>query len=198
MFDPRTLRMGNTWYTSDLHLGHANIITYSARPFRSVKEMNDALIERWNDVVSADDTVWVLGDVALGKIAKTLPLVSLLKGTKRLVPGNHDRCWPGHRKGVEAWRRRYEDVGLIVHSEIVRRGEWLLSHLPYEGDSHDDDRFERRRPVDDGRVLLHGHVHERWRVNGRMINVGVDVWDFTPVSEARVAQLVEASARETE
>ena len=61
-----------TWFTSDLHFGHANIIEYSGRPFRDVDHMNRALIERWNALVQPADTVWVLGDVAMGRITDTL------------------------------------------------------------------------------------------------------------------------------
>lgn len=51
-----------TWFTADLHFGHANIINYSGRPFADVTAMNQALIERWNASIHPDDTVWVLGD----------------------------------------------------------------------------------------------------------------------------------------
>jgi calcineurin-like phosphoesterase family protein len=66
----------------------------------------------------------------------------------------------------------------------------LACHFPYRGDSHDQDRYVEHRPVDEGAWLLHGHVHERWRVLDRMINVGVDVWDYRPVSEATLADLI--------
>lgn len=69
-----------TWFTADLHLGHTNIIRYSARPFLDAEAMNRALIDGWNEVVEDDDDVWVLGDVAMGKIDETLPLVSELLG----------------------------------------------------------------------------------------------------------------------
>ncbi len=66
---------------------------------------------------------------------------------------------------------------------------------PYEGDSGDEDRHLDWRPTDEGRVLLHGHVHSTWRRNGRMINVGVDVWDYEPVPEQTIIDLVaEATA----
>ena len=55
-----------TWFTADLHFGHANIISYSSRPFADATAMNEALIERWNDSVRMEDSVWLLGDVALG------------------------------------------------------------------------------------------------------------------------------------
>ena len=68
----------------------------------------------------------------------------------------------------------------------------LGCHFPYEGDSHDHDRYPDHRPLDDGEWLLHGHVHQRWRVRGRMINVGVDVWDYAPVPEDELVALLTA------
>lgn len=99
--------------------------------------MNSALIRNWNDTVSEGDTVWIVGDFALGKIAETLPLAGDLRGHKILVGGNHDRCW-------------------------------------------------------------HGHVHERWACNGRMVNVGVDVTGFRPVSLDEVAAVIRNGPRSNE
>jgi calcineurin-like phosphoesterase family protein len=66
----------------------------------------------------------------------------------------------------------------------------LLCHFPYEGDSQDRDRHLEHRPLDRGGWLLHGHVHDRWRQRGRMINVGVDVHGYRPVAEDAVAALM--------
>lgn len=187
------------WFTADLHLGHRNIIDYCSRPFRDVEEMNDALVARWNEVVGADDEVVVLGDFALGRIAETLPLAQCLNGRKVLVAGNHDRCWAGHHGRAE----RAADQYLAAGFDEIRQGTIHLDiagvrvaacHFPYVGDSHDEDRYVLHRPVDEGAWLLHGHVHERWRVCDRMINVGVDVWDYAPVAEATVAELLRSNA----
>lgn len=185
-----------TWFTADLHLGHTNIIRYCDRPYADVGAMNRSLVEGWNDTVSTDDTVWVLGDVALGSISDTLTMVSELKGRKLLLAGNHDRCWTGHRRRAEGWSERYLDAGFAeVHQgqiQVLVAGMNILAcHFPYRGDSHDQDRYTEHRPVDRGQWLLHGHVHQRWRQWGRMINVGVDVWGYRPVSEQAIAQLVE-------
>ena len=163
------------WFTADLHLGHANIIDYSNRPFADADSMNRALVEGWNETVDAGDDVWVLGDFALGKIADTLPMVAELRGRKILLAGNHDRCRAGHR-GATTWTERYIDAGFAeVHQGTVqlRIGARSVSacHFPYRGDSHDNDRFSEHRPADNGDWLLHGHVHDRWRQRGRMINV---------------------------
>ena len=186
-----------TWFTADLHLGHANIIDYCGRPFADAESMNEALIERWNAQVHPHDTVWVLGDVALGRIVDTLALVSALKGHKRLLAGNHDRCWAGHGLRADGWTERYLDAGF----DEVHQGQLAMAigphravvcHFPYRGDSHDHDRYVEERPTDRGDWLLHGHVHERWRQRGRMINVGVDAWELAPVDEATIASLIDA------
>ncbi len=183
------------YFTSDLHFGHENIIRYSGRPFGSVEEMNQQLVARWNATVGADDEVWVLGDVALGKTHETLEFVRALTGRKVLVTGNHDRCWPGHGAKAERWEAIYRDAGFaeIRHGTIrtaLDGADVICNHFPYRGDSHDEDRHRGQRPVDAGLPLIHGHVHERWQVNGRQFNVGVDVWDYRPVSEATLATLL--------
>ena len=183
------------WFTADLHLGHRNIIGYSDRPFADVAAMDEELVRRWNDTVGPTDTVWVLGDVALGRIEDSLSLVGLLAGHKMLVAGNHDRCWTGHGRRGEPWLERYVEAGF----EAVHQGEVALEvggvpviacHFPYRGDSRDTDRYVEHRPADRGQWLLHGHVHDRWRQWGRMINVGVDAWDFRPVAEDELAALI--------
>lgn len=187
--------MARLW-TADLHFGHANIIRYSHRPFADVAEMDAGLVARWNAVVGDDDEVWVLGDVAMGTITESLANVHHLRGRKVLVAGNHDRCWHGHGERAEAWVDRYLEAGF---DEIVQGSTTtevagvpvLVCHFPYEGDSHDEDRFTQHRPADHGGWLLHGHVHERWQVHGRQINVGVDVWDWQPVTDEELAAIIE-------
>jgi calcineurin-like phosphoesterase family protein len=186
-----------TWFTADLHLGHGNIIGYTTRPFPDAEAMGDALVERWKAAVDDGDTVWVLGDFALGRLQDTLPLAGRLRGRKILLAGNHDRGWAGHRKGVEDWVRRYLDAGFDeirqgTETTTIAGETVLLCHFPYRGDSHDHDRHVEHRPPDTGQWLLHGHVHETWGQRGRMINVGVDATGFFPVAEERIAELIAA------
>ena len=190
------------WYTADLHFGHANIIRYCNRPFNSVDEMNEALIDRWNAVVAPDDIVMVLGDFAMGRIDDTLPLAARLAGDKVLIPGNHDRCWFGHYdpdSKRRAWVQRYLDAGFSGVSPYGSQGMFLADgarpvtahHFPYAGDSGPEDRYSEFRPPDRGGWLLHGHVHDAWKVNGRQINVGCDVWGYRPVSTPEIVALID-------
>jgi calcineurin-like phosphoesterase family protein len=183
------------WFTSDMHFGHANIITYSRRPFRDLDHMHGELIERWNEVVQPHDDVWVLGDVAMGSIEESLKLIPRLNGRKLLVTGNHDRCWAFHGAKHEPWIQRYQDAGF----DEIHQGQVPFSlgdqpvemcHFPYRGDSQYEDRYLQARPQDNGKWLLHGHVHETWKQWGRMINVGCDVWDYRPVASSELADLI--------
>ncbi len=187
-----------TYFTADQHFGHQNMIGYCGRPFHSVGEMNAVLAANWNAVVGPHDTVHVLGDVAMGRREECMPLIGQLAGHKILYPGNHDRCWYGHGERALRLEQEYLDAGF----DEIRQGpltmtvgyrEVLVCHLPYQGDSGETERYAKFRPADEGMWLLHGHVHERWRQQGRMVNVGVDVWDFTPVPEEVIARLMDGT-----
>lgn len=189
------------FFTSDLHIWHTNVIRYCSRPFSSIEEMNEMLVKNWNDTVGPEDSVYCLGDFAIA-FRPVETFSSRLNGKKYLVPGNHDFCHSYHKKSrnVEArknWIKKYEDLGWIVLPEqtsldIPGVANVQLCHHPYHfvaGDHHDD-KYEKWRPKDDGRWLLCGHVHEKWRVVGRMINVGVDQWGFKPVSVSEIEKII--------
>ncbi len=80
-----------TFYIADLHLGHQNGLRYDRRPFSSIEEHDAELIRRWNAVVSAEDEVWILGDLSWHSPPKTALLLDSMNGTKRLCVGNHDK-----------------------------------------------------------------------------------------------------------
>lgn len=192
--------MFKRFFTSDQHFDHTGIITHCSRPFADKHEMNEYMIKVWNSVVGPFDIVYHLGDFSLSDkvVPKILPR---LNGTKYLVPGNHDRCFPAR----PTWTAKYEEYGfkaiLPIHYKLtLRDGFWfnpeyevVLSHIPYTSDQYDQ-RYPQYRPADEGKWLLHGHVHQHWKVNGRQINVGVDVWDYRPVSEQEIVKLINESA----
>ena len=177
------------------------MIGYCGRPFDAVEQMDADLLVSWNEMVQPDDSVWVLGDLAMGRIDDSLAMAARLNGRKRLLAGNHDRVFRGGHRKSEAWMRRYEEAGFEVHHDSITvdvAGLCVLAcHFPYVGDSGGEDRYVDRRPLDDGRSwLLHGHVHERWRQCGRMINVGVDAWAGRPVRADTLAGLIAAGPGE--
>jgi calcineurin-like phosphoesterase family protein len=196
-----------TWFTSDLHFGHERVLGLSRRPFASVREMNDALVWRWNQVVAPSDVVWVLGDVAINRGA--LSHVSRLNGVKILVCGNHDLPWE-HNVNWRKHVRTYMEAGFtFVYTEGYALGHEVgaggpvvnLSHLPYRGggDHTAVERFPAYRLADEGRALLCGHVHGAWKTARTaagtvQVNVGVDQWGYAPVSEEAVRKVLEESS----
>jgi calcineurin-like phosphoesterase family protein len=191
-----------TFFTSDTHFSHTNIIRYCDRPFADTDEMDEAIIANWNAVVSPDDTVYHLGDIALGPIDKSLAKVARLNGHKIAVLGNHDRPFMRMGKADEDdWWRRYN--GVFQHVWSWEGGNFAsgarvfrLSHFPYTGDHTPTDRHAEHRPVDEGIPLIHGHTHTTDRVtfskNGTpQIHVGQDAWNFTPVSLDEIFALLD-------
>jgi len=182
------------WFTSDQHFGHTNIIAFCDRPFNSVWHMRTALIENWNACVQPDDEVYVLGDFTMGSANDLLNIGRELSGVKFLVPGNHDLCWRGKSRPRPAM---YIEAGFAVLDDVVdltlEDGRAVrLCHFPVAGDHTVEDRFTHYRPtVGEGQWLLHGHVHNAWGLKDRQINVGVDVWDYYPVSETEILNLMD-------
>ena len=181
--------------TSDLHLGHANIWTkaYADRPVYSTEEMNEFLISRWNETVSVNDTVYVLGDFAMGKIAESLPLAARLHGRKVLIFGNHDRMFrPKNDSQRQRWLSEYGQYFDTIQKEMV----WnriLFNHFPYTGDHTEEIRYLEDRPRDRGLWLCHGHTHSKDFVSGkRTIHIGVDsaVANYAPIDLELVVETI--------
>ena len=124
----------------------------------------------------------MIGDLALGRLDDNLrDHVAQLRGRKVLVPGNHDRCWAGHKKHDPSSRGDYYRIGgfaEIIDSPKplqIGRHKVRVNHFPYLVDERYDLKFKEHRPRDDGKWLIHGHINETWRQRGRQINVGVDI-----------------------
>lgn len=171
------------FFISDTHFDHANILTFKRqdgsplRPFRSVEEMNETMIERWNAVVKPSDHIYHLGDVTMarGKATKHIDLImSRLNGHKRICLGNHDLL-------VSAWYFRwFEKVKAINVLDGL-----AFTHIPIHLQSMG--RY---------RANVHGHLHANHVIasphhpDPRYINVSVEQIDYTPVSLEALKQRV--------
>ena len=197
--------MTETFFTSDLHLGHANVAFL--RGFASPEAHDAEIVRRWNATVSPDATVWVLGDVAMKFDSGVRRTARSLNGAKHLIWGNHDAGHPMHRTAHNAWRQ-FVDYGqpgdgpFLSAAASARRklptGDYaVLSHFPYERD-RGAVRHAQWRLRDEGLWLFHGHTHGRERVTldrgHTEFHVGLDAWDLAPVSMACVLEEMETSA----
>lgn len=180
-------------------MGHKNVINYCNRPYSSVEEMNEDLLQKWNLIVNQDDTVYYLGDFSLGKDA-VKEFGPKFNGLKHLICGNHDWAHPVHYKNNESKRKKFEElylengfisVQLEMEMQIANR-KVLLHHMPYKGsgDHAENERYPEFRPINKGEWLLHGHVHTLWDLKEKMINVGCDVWNYKPVNITTIESII--------
>ncbi|MGU3479166.1 metallophosphoesterase [Methylobacterium sp. D48H] len=174
------------FFTADLHLGHASLITGDVgrtRPFTSIEEHDEAIIARWNETVTSNsDDVYVLGDFALGLDAEALERAfRRLRGRKHLVVGNHDP----KRTLRLAWSSQPTDLRRLAVDAGDRRYDLTLCHYPMRAWSR----------VHHGALHLYGHTHGGLPGTRRSADVGVDVWDFRPVGMDEILDQMALSDR---
>lgn len=188
--------MSTTWFTADPHLQH-NLMS-SLRGFADTRKHDAAIVDAWHDQVATEDIVWVLGDVTLGDQRTGLQKISELPGTKHLIVGNHDRCFPTRVESYEHQRLYLGVFETVQLSTMLKVGAFrvLLSHFPYTdgGIGGRPDKFTQWRLRDQGRPLVHGHTHaaETWSSSPSgtpQIHVGWDAWGRL-VSKDEVAGLL--------
>jgi len=152
------------WFTSDLHLGHANIIRYCNRPFKDVYEMDKTIIDNWNSVVSETDTVYHLGDFSF---EQAHIYINQLKGTKYFVRGNHEKSL----------------LNVVSHNNVPHIREVKIDGYPDIILSHFALRVWNKSHF--GSLHLFGHSHGRLEPYKKSVDVGVDSHWITGKQEFR-------------
>jgi len=156
---------------SDCHLGHFNIIRYCNRPFATVAEMNDTIINNFNSILTPEDTLYHLGDFCMGgNYEYIVSLMNRINGKKVCILGNHDRKKFFYQmvqdKVIESC---HDTLGITVEGQYI----WL-SHYPHLvwDQSHK------------GSWSAYGHVHGKLdgKETSLSVDCGVDSWNYFPVS----------------
>ena len=157
------------WFTSDTHFGHKNIIEYCSRPFNGIDHMNQELIRRWNERVKPEDTVFMVGDFCFrGGKDGTTPAIhweKQLNGKIIFIQGNHDKN--------NSCKTPIQNIVIAMGDRAIK-----LVHNP---EHIIDSKYS---------LCFTGHVHEKWETRRirlgfgivDCINVGVDVWNFYPIT----------------
>lgn len=180
--------MPRTFFSSDSHTGHASILSPRfdrPRPFPSIEAHDEALVAAWNAVVRPDDIVWHLGDFAHKCRLDYAALVfSRLKGRKRLVRGNHDiglgERLPWDGPVVDVMRVQVQDPGMATPQQV-----WLshYAHRVWPG-------------MHRGHLHLYGHSHGALEAHPGSLDVGVDCWEWRPVTlEQILTRLLQLAPR---
>ncbi len=173
--------MSNIWFTSDHHWGHANIIRFSQRPFADVDAMNEALIANWNRVVGPKDTVYHLGDIFMVPKEEALQIRSRLNGHICLIRGNHDKTADTLKDSFE-WIKDYYELKVPDPEAENEKRRIVLCHYAFRVWNHSHH----------GAWHLYGHSHGSLPddPNSLSFDAGVDCHDYTPISYARVKEIM--------
>jgi len=182
------------FFTSDLHLGHANIIKYCGRTIfmtkkdkniykslrytskdkqrlfkisnLSLNKMNKGLIRNWNERVKKEDIIFHIGDFCFKKVSskKSIEWEKLLNGKVIHIEGNHDSN---------------NSTKTIIKNLVIKYSNKKINlvHNPTHADYYYNINFV-------------GHVHNLWKFKRikthygftDLINVGTDVWNYYPVT----------------
>lgn len=156
--------MSNIFFSSDLHLGHANLLNFlradgsKLRDFSCVQEMDEYIIQKHNEVVKPSDHFYCMGDVAMKK--ECIATVSRMNGHKRLIRGNHDVY------RTKDYLPYFDEIyGIRVLDNII------FTHIPIHPECLG--RFKAN---------AHGHIHANKSPEGKYINLSVEAIDYIPVS----------------
>ncbi len=176
------------YFTSDTHFGHYACIGYCNRPWTNVADMEVDLLANINSCVKPTDTLYILGDFAFTEPKHIKSLLPRIMCPTVLIRGNHDRRIKQKNEEKYGFADVYDELDITIGKHNV-----TLSHYPFKGDHTETDRYVDKRPKDWGQWLCHGHVHTSWKIKReeRMINVGVDVWGYRPISEIDIVSIIE-------
>ncbi len=186
----------NLFFTSDLHFGHRNMIRFCNRPWADEKEMTKGLIDNWNNVVSSDDIVFILGDTfwfndshAIKKVLSQLNAAEIY-----IIPGNHDDFDKYYRIDDPRINLCSDIVVLWLESEDNRFSrkitEIWLSHYPMMTWPHREN----------GAIQLFGHIHsQKGKTEGvdqnlplhwNQLDIGCDRWNWKPISINQIFDII--------
>lgn len=182
------------YYISDTHFRDQAIFDKCKRPFKSLSEMEETIIRKWNSKVKKDDIVYVLGDISKDDDNSSIEIFRNLNGTKHFIVGNHDQLI---LKDIQD-SNVFESVKFI--DLVMDNGRKVcVCHYPLM----DWMEFNRKG------ILVYGHIHNKTAKNGNAYammknyyknlpayNCGVDVCDFEPKTLDELIQLKEVNKNE--
>lgn len=178
--------MADIFITSDEHFGHENIIEFCQRPFKSVEEQTETIIERFNKKVPNNPNITTIhvGDMFWQTMTteEALAILSRLHGGHAFIYGNHDELIEKSPSLRERFKwivgRNKESGSRIIH---WNKHEITLNHYAM----HVWNRSHK------GSWMLFGHSHGELQVRGKSFDIGVDSHNFEPWSLEEIAAEME-------
>jgi calcineurin-like phosphoesterase family protein len=169
--------MNKIYFTSDLHFCHNQPFLYEPRGFKSIEEMNEAIVAKWNEVVDYEDDVYILGDLMLNDNAVALKYFRRLAGHLHIILGNHDTD-----ARIDEYVKLNNVEEITMAARIKYKGyNFYLSHYPTLCGNYDDDKSLKAKVIN-----LCGHRHTKNKFEdmgkGLIYHVELDAHDCYPVN----------------
>lgn len=176
------------FFASDYHFYHTNVIKYDKRPFDNVSEMNETLIDNWNDKVGRDDTVFYLGDFSFKNGEAAKEIADSLNGNIHFILGNHDDY-----RDIKSFGR-FESISDYIHLNVsdaeANRGMQCVTMSHYPMLSWDK--------INHGSWHIHGHEHQSftknpeydWYYKRKVLDLGCNGWDYKPMSFSEIKEIM--------
>ena len=171
----------NTFIIADTHFGHLSIIKYEGRPFSSIDEMDDFMVEKWNSVVKPGDDVLHLGDLTYHNQSKSKAIIARLNGNIDMIWGNHD-------KHSEKW---YQDLGIRSLHRIKRWTSFKNERIVFT-------HFPLCQPFSFPYACnIHGHLHSVGGYFNKRLwtpfnyNASAELIDYTPIKLGEILKAID-------
>ena len=173
--------MNKIWFTSDHHFGHINIIEHAKRPFNSVEEMDEIMIEKWNEKVKPTDAVYYLGDLALNKPERLREILKRLNDSIYLIKGNHETAALSCKNRFE-WIKNYYELKVADDSLPSGKQKIVLFHYAIK---QWNGKFR-------GSFHLYDHSHGTLEDDKESLSfdIGVDNHNFYPLEYDEVRAIM--------
>ena len=172
--------MGNIFFTSDTHLCHQKDFLYVPRGFTTIEEMNEQIVQNWNEIVQSSDTVYHLGDMVMNDTDSAINYLKRLNGNIIWVLGNHDST--SKIQQILAHCYHIKLVGNIAtsYATMIKDGKWnfYLSHYPAHIGNFNDEKNKKF-------WCLCGHLHTQDRfidMQDKCYHVELDAHNCYPVN----------------
>lgn len=166
--------MGKEFFIADLHFGHERILQTCTRPFANEQEMRETMIDKWNNKVSDEDTVYILGDFCF-KMSKedAIKVLKQLKGKKILLRGNHDK-YVGQKDFDSCFESIHDYLQITRDKQQI-----ILCHYPiidFAGMFY-------------GSKMIYGHIHNKYIPHKNMYCVSVECVNYEPVTLEEIEEI---------
>ncbi len=163
------------FFTSDTHFGQTRTLELSKRPFKNANEMDETIVKNWNKQIGKSDTIYHLGDFGDFK------MIDKLNGNIILILGNYE---------IKDLETNFANDFSLYRKYLISLGfkDVIINGVSIELPGIQEKIYLTHKPLDCKKDMfnLFGHIHNLSKVKKFGLNVGIDCYNFNPVSTSEM------------